>query len=171
MKNKLFFGAIALLITGLAFSSFDWGAKESVETTNEGTLVAVGTNLYEYTWTKDTIANAANDTLYLPSRMRPVDSDFLMAVSVARTSISGTANIAVKVEGTTYNYTGSTRPSAGWSTALNTANSSAATAATTATEETIILPAAHFRNYRIIVDGTGTQSTSYTIRILMKRKA
>lgn len=76
---------------------------------------------YEYTYTKDTITNAANDTLYLPSTFRPQLSDFQMCVSVTRTNISGTTNLAVKVEDTAYKYTGSTPPSAGWAATLNSA--------------------------------------------------
>ncbi len=146
----------------LSMSAFNNDADTDYQTSS--------TMLYEYTWTKDTISNANNDTLYLPSRLRPVNSDYIMAVSVTRTNISGTTNLAVKVEGTTYNYTGSTKPTSGWCPALNTANAAAATAATTATEETLMIPNAYYKNYRVVVDGTGTQSTSYTIRLVMKKK-
>ena len=126
--------------------------------------------IYEKTFTKDTIANAANDTLYLPASMRPVISNFLHGISVTRTNISGTTNLAVKVEASTYRYSGTTPPTAGWVTALNTANAAAATAATTATEEQINLLDSHCLSYRIIVDGTGTQSSSYVVRWILKKR-
>lgn len=125
---------------------------------------------YAYTWTKDTITDAANDTLYLPSNMRPVLSNFTGCVSVTRTNISGTTNLAVKLEETTYPYSGSTKPSAGWASALKVGGSAAATAATTATTENLAIPDLYGMNYRIIIDGTGTQSSSYVIRLLLKKK-
>ncbi len=125
---------------------------------------------YEYTYTKDTITNAANDTLYLPSTFRPQLSDFQMCVSVTRTNISGTTNLAVKVEDTAYKYTGSTPPTAGWAATLNSALAAAATAATTATTENLNIPHIYGMNTRIIVDGTGTQSSSYVIRVVLKKK-
>ena len=143
-----------------------------VEKFNGGQMYfAPSGTFYEVTFTKDTITNAANDTLYLPSRLRPLLSDFQASLNVIRTSLSGTANIAVKVEETTYAYTGTTTPpTAGWSATLNSANSAAATAATTATTEALYIPHAYGINYRFVVDGTGTQSTSYVLRLVLKKK-
>lgn len=154
MKNSTLFRLIAIA----TFSAvFHFGATAQ-------------RTLYEYTYTKDTITNAANDTLYLPSTMRPVLSDFIMAYSVMRTNISGTTSLAVKIEETTYRYSGSTPPTAGWSASLNSVGTAAATAATTATEEEIRIPNAYGLNYRCIIDGAGTQSSSYVIRVVMKKK-
>lgn len=127
-------------------------------------------SIYEYTYTTDTITNAANDTLYLPASMRPVLSNFQMSVAVTRTNISGTTALAVKVEESNYRYSGSTPPTAGWAATLNSANAAAATAATTATTENLYIPNAYGVSYRIIVDGSGTQSSSYVIRVVLKKK-
>jgi hypothetical protein len=162
MKNKFIFPLFVFV--AFAIGLVAWNYPESEYQTT-------GTAMYEHTWNKDTITNAANDTLYLPSRIRPVNSDFLIALSIHRTSISGTANLAVKVEESVYNYTGSTPPTRGWVTSFNNLGSAADTDATTATDETIRIPNAYGRSYRIIIDGTGTQSTSYDARILMKRKS
>lgn len=172
MKHKFLYGLLALLFVGSLFAFNRENKAETVfhEKTAAGELAAVGTTMYEYTYTKDTITNAANDTLYLPSRLRPVNSDFLISVAVTRTSISGTHNLAVKVEESNYNYTGSTPPTAGWVASLNSAGTAAATAATTATEELLRIPSAWSKSYRVIIDGTGTQSSSYVIRLVMKKK-
>ena len=178
MKNKHFlFGLLAVL----AFASFAAFKPSAVADKQEGLILekvgnyemryAPSGSFYELTYTKDTITNAANDTLYLPSRLRPVLSDFQASVSVTRTSLSGTANIAVKVEETNYAYTSSTTPPvAGWAATLNSANAAAATAATTATTESFYLPHLYGINFRTIVDGTGTQTSSYVIRWVFKKK-
>lgn len=162
MKNKFILPLFAFV--GLALALVAWNYPEGEYQTST-------TSFYDYAWTKDTITNAANDTLYLPSRMRPVNSDFIMAFAIKRTSISGTANIAVKIEESVYPYSGSTPPTAGWVTSFNNLGAAADTDATTATEETIRIPNAYGRSYRVIVDGTGTQSTSYDVRLLMKKKS
>lgn len=142
----------------------------TVTTDAQGELVATGTTFYQYTYALDTIANAANDTLQLPLALRPLASDFLITYTITRTNISGTTNLAVKVETTNWAYSGTTAPTQGWVAALNSAGSAAATAATTATTEAFFIPNAYGINYRIIVDGTGTQSTSYRIRVTLKKK-
>lgn len=175
MKHILFAAIAAISILGV---SYTWTKNDAVEVQNliheqteSGLLTYAPTGtFYELTYTKDTISNALNDTLYLPSRLRPVLNDYQVSVSVTRTSISGTANVAVKVEETNYAYSGSTPPTAGWAATLNSANSAAATAATTATTESFYLPHLYGINFRTIVDGTGTQSTSYVIRWVFKRK-
>lgn len=175
MKNLQKYGWPALVIiffAAIAFS-FNTADKNAVmqETVNGSVFEydAAG-KYYAYAWTKDTITDAANDTLYLPSRLRPVYSNFIGCISVTRTNISGTTNLAVKVEETAYPYSGSTPPTAGWASALKVGGSAAATAATTATTENLTLPDMYGMNYRIIIDGTGTQSSSYVIRALLKRK-
>jgi len=155
MKNKILF-----LFAFIGLLSFAVATEAKAQRT-----------LYEYSYTLDTIANAANDTLYLPSTMRPVLSNFLMLVSVTRTNISGTTNIAVKVEESAFRYTGSTPPTEGWAATLNSEGTAAATAATTATIENLYIPSTYGTSYRIVVDGTGTQSSSYKVRLVLKRKA
>ena len=175
MKHILLVVFAALSIIGLSFT----GTKNDAvsiqdliqEETESGLLTYAPTgSFYELTFTKDTITDAANDTLYLPSRLRPVLNDFLVNVSVTRTNISGTTNLAVKLEGSNYAYSGTTPPTAGWAAVPNAANAAAATAATTATTEVFNLEHLYGLNYRTIVDGTGTQSSSYVIRWTFKRK-
>ena len=151
----------ALLVVGAALSLFAFNRVEPL----------ASNTFYEYTYTNDTIANAANDTLYLPSNMRPVLSNYQITYAVTRTNISGTTNLAVKVEESAYKYSGSTPPTAGWAASLNSAGSAAATAATTATTEALYIPNAYGCSYRCIIDGTGTQSSSYVIRVILKKKA
>ena len=177
IKVPLLLLVLALCIY-VSSSAFKWGLAPQAEATTleQGTFeggdfyYAPTGNYYEVTYTKDTITNAANDTLYLPSTLRNSSLDYQASLSIIRTSISGTANIAVKVEETNYKYSGSTAPTAGWVTALNSANTSAATAATTATTEMLLIPNQYGCNYRFVVDGTGTQSTSYVLRLVMKKK-
>lgn len=151
----------ALLVVSAALSLFAFNRVEPL----------ASNTFYEYTYTKDTIANAANDTLYLPSNMRPVLSNYQITYAVTRTNISGTTNLAVKVEESAYKYSGSTPPTAGWAASLNSAGSAAATAATTATTEALYIPNAYGCSYRCIIDGTGTQSSSYVIRVILKKRA
>ena len=175
MKTK-YFGLLAILMIA-AFAFVAWAPeadKEATvvkESTPEGEYQSVGTTYYEYTYTRDTIANAANDTLYLPARLRPVTSDFLITYSILRTSISGTAALACKVEESSYKYSGTTPPTAGWVASFNNLGAAADTDATTATEEAIRIPNAYGTSYRFIVDGSGTQSTSYVLRVTLKKKS
>ena len=184
MKNKHFLWLLVtavFAVVGLNFKTAkvetlnsEKAISETLITQNDeaGQLYFAPSGMfYEYTWRLDTISNANNDTLYLPSNLRPLVSDFTVAVAITRTNISGTTNLAVKLEGTNWAYSGSTPPTQGWATALNTANAAAATAATTATTEHILLPSTWgLINYRVIVDGTGTQSSSYRIRLTLKKK-
>ena len=171
MKNKIAILLCALftVVCAMSFSGNGIDERADLGQVNEA-FYAPGTS-YTYAYTLDTITNAANDTLYIPANYREQLSDFQVCVSVTRTNISGTTNIAVKVEETAWPYSGSTAPTLGWASALNVAGSAAATAATTATTENITIPHIYGRNLRIIVDGTGTQSSSYRIRWLMKKKA
>ena len=177
MKNKyLIWLLLPFFAVGLALMSYDNGSRADDvavvnEVTPEGEFQSVGTSYYEYTYTKDTITNAANDTLYLPARLRPVRSDFIISYSVTRTSLTGTAALAVKIEESTYKYSGTTPPTAGWVTSLNNLGAAADTDATTATEEEIRIPNAYGTSYRCIIDGSGTQTTSYVIRVTLKKKS
>jgi len=176
MKQKYLLGLLALIL--FSFFSFKPSIvadkQEEMIVEKEGNFemrYAPSGSFYELTFTKDTITDAEADTLYLPSRLRPVLSDFQASVSVTRTSISGTHNVAVKVQESNYAYTSSTvPPSAGWVATLNSANAAAATAATTATTEGFFLPHLYGINYRTILIGTGTQSSSYVIRWVFKKK-
>jgi hypothetical protein len=177
MKHKFYFlafaSALALCILALSFRA-PVAAPEAVELgyTKDATgevYFAPSGSFYERLYTLDTITNAANDTLYLPSNMRPLFSDFQMAVNILRTNISGTTALAVKVEETNWPYSGSTPPTNGWVATLNSAGTAAATAATTATTEQLLIPHAYGINFRVIVDGSGTQVSSYRLRWTLKK--
>jgi len=175
-KNLIWSAALLFIVVGFSAVAFSDGknARENEVvniTTAEGEFQSVGTTFYQYTYTKDTIANAANDTLYLPTAMRPVNSDFLITYTITRTNISGTTALACKVEESTYRYSGTTPPTAGWVASLNNLGAAADTDATTATEEEIRIPNAYASSYRFIVDGSGTQSSSYVLRVVLKKKS
>jgi len=131
----------------------------------------VGTT-YMYTWATDTITNTENDTLYLPYRVIPYLSDRQGCYSLKRTSISGTASTTAKLEQSPYPYTGSTPPTAGWTSVLNSAGAAAATAAADTVTANVVfyIPNSYGMTYRYIVDGSGTQSTSYVLRAVLKKK-
>ena len=119
--------------------------------------VATGSIYYEKTWAQDTITDAENDTLVTTGSMNVMYSDFEYNYSIIRTNISGTTNVALKVEQTNY-------------TSGNTAWATLATgSATTATIEYLIGDCTAVRT-RYIVDGTGTQSSSYRLRLVLKKK-
>ncbi len=167
MKNKfllplLLLIAASAMLTGLqSFKNSGANATAALitEQDDNGTLnYAPPGTYYEYTWTKDTISNANNDTLYLPARLSPLLSDFQVCYSIIRTSISGTANIAVKVEESAYS-----------SGTVTDWVSKATTAATTATAEHLVLSHVPGMRQRIVIDGTGTQSTSYVVRGVLKK--
>ena len=107
------------------------------------------------TWALDTITNAANDTLTLPWTLQ---SRYTGALQITRTNISGTTNIAVSIQASV---TSSSGTDATWVTV-------ATTSATTATAELLTLAETYGQRYRIIVDGTGTQSSSYRLSWLSK---
>lgn len=112
--------------------------------------------LYTYEFTLDTLSNANNDTLLLPAT--DVQSNYEWAYFITRTSISGTANIAVAVQAS-----GVRSGNADWTQV-------GVTSATTATNEIVSGTSFHGRRHRLIVDGTGTQSTSYKITAVLKLK-
>lgn len=107
------------------------------------------------TWALDTITNAANDTLTLPWTLQ---SRYTGSLQITRTNISGTTNIAVSIQASV---TSSSGTDATWVTV-------ATTSATTATAELLTLAETYGQRYRIIVDGTGTQSSSYRLSWLSK---
>ncbi len=118
---------------------------------------------YEYTWALDTLSNANNDTLTLPSSLAisVMYSDFEYQYSIVRTSISGTANVALKIEQS--NYPNNTAPG-------NTAWASLATGSGTGATVEYLTGDCTAMRLRYIVDGTGTQSTSYRLRAIFKKK-
>lgn len=189
MKNKILFGVLAcalLALVGLAFKpsgsislekaglvSSDNVAYQVQEANGVRTFFKDGSEyfadngktFYEYTWTKDTITNAANDTLTIPSTqaIAQMYSDFEYSYTITRTQLSGTTALALKIEQNDYPI-GSTNAAASgaWVTL-------ASGAATTATAEKLAGDCTTMR-LRYIVDGSGTQSSSYTLRVIFKKK-
>lgn len=107
------------------------------------------------TYSLDTITNAANDTIVLPWTFQ---SRYTGALQITRTNISGTTNLAVSIQASV---TSSSGTDATWVTV-------ATTSATTATAELLTLAETYGQRYRIIIDGTGTQSSSYRLSWLSK---
>lgn len=189
MKNKLLFGVLAcvlLALVGFAFKpsgsislekaglvSSDNVAYQVQEANGVRTFFKDGSEyfadngktFYEYTWTKDTITNAANDTLTIPSTqaIAQMYSDFEYSYTITRTNISGTTALALKIEQNDYPIGSSNAAASGaWVTL-------ASGAATTATAEKLAGDCTTMR-LRYIVDGSGTQSSSYTLRAIFKKK-
>lgn len=182
MKNKILLGLLAVVIMAAAFA-FTPSKQASLERAGlvsaenvvaqyeepggirtifaDGAemFAAPGSIYYEYTWPLDTITNAANDTLTIPgtAAISKMYSDFEYNYSIIRTNISGTTNLALKLEQTNWE-SGNTA----WATL-------ASGAATTATIEYLIGDCTAVR-LRYIVDGTGTQSSSYRLRAVFKKK-
>ena len=159
MKNALYFIGAALLafLLAMSLSSFDGSEAErpTAQTESKADMYAPSKTA-TYTWTLDTITNAANDTLTLP--FGNVLSNYEWAYFVTRTNISGTTNIAVAVQAS-----GRQSGDTDWTQV-------GVTSATTATNEIISGTSFHGLRHRIIVDGTGTQSSSYRITAVMKLK-
>jgi hypothetical protein len=165
MKNKLsfFIGALMALAIGMAYA-FDKPEMpqtldmEVYKTDNGAEVVDYAASVKPYwhrPYSLDTITNAANDTILLPVALY---SAFEGVFQVVRTSISGTANIALKVEQSNI-------------ASGNTDWVSVATGSGTgATTEALQLTSMNGLRYRLILDGTGTQSTSYRAHVTIKRK-
>lgn len=153
MKKILIFILVAFAVAFTALTATAFKGEES----QAASMAAPNPpRLYSYEFTLDTITNAANDTLTLPAA--DVQSNYEWAYFITRTSISGTANIAVSVQAS-----GVRSGSTDWTQV-------GVTSATTATNEIISGTSFHGRRHRIIVDGTGTQSTSYKITAVLKLK-
>lgn len=122
----------------------------------EAAQYAPAPSLLTKTWALDTISNAANDTLTLPWAMQ---SRYTGALQLTRTNISGTTNLAVSVQ-TSVASSSSVDPT--WITV-------ATSSGTGATNELITISETYGQRYRIIIDGTGTQSSSYRVSWLGKK--
>jgi hypothetical protein len=116
-----------------------------------------------YLWSLDTLTNTGSDTIYLSSAgthatALDIQSVYAGRWTVKRTNISGTTNIALKVESTPVR------------TGTTTLWASVATGAGTgATLEALTVNPMLDRRYRIILTGTGTQSTSYQVAFSGKK--
>lgn len=162
MKKLLFFITSAVLTVIVCAAMLSFKAERPTAETHAGNtskIEAIAPNaapqFFTKKWSLDTIANAANDTLALGSNIL---SNYEWSYHITRTSISGTANIAVTVQAS-----GLTTGNDDWVTV-------ATTSATTATNEILSGVSFYGVRHRLIVDGTGTQSTSYKITGVLKKK-
>lgn len=127
-------------------------------------LSATAQKTINYVWALDTITNTEVDTIYLGATglaAGAVDFQSLFGGqwTVVRTNISGTTSIALKIEAT---------PVASGTTTVWA--QVAAGAATTATPEAVTISEMLSRRYRIILTGSGTQSSSYRVYFSGKKK-
>ena len=142
-----------LILSALAIVLFFAGKPSTAQ--HEEIAAPPPARLLAKTWALDTITNAANDTLVLPWSLQ---SRYTGALQITRTNISGTTNLAVSIQASV---TSSSGTDATWVTV-------ATTSATTATAELLTLAETYGQRYRIIVDGTGTQSSSYRLSWVSK---
>jgi len=165
MKNILFliFGLIGLFAVGSAFDSHNaQGAAQS-----EDDYAVVGGNV-QYNFRLDTITNTELDTIPLgkPNSNNIVASPvnfmslYTYDIAVLRTSISGTHNVKVYLDRSLTTTTGTATD---WFTIDSTS-------ATTATPAIMRSTDATGAKYRLRIKGTGTQSSSYKIWTLWKKK-
>lgn len=146
MRNYIF---LTLLLAFVGFLSFAGRPEGSAE-------AFASPNVLPKTWTLDTITNAANDTLTLPWTLQ---SRYTGALQITRTNISGTTNLSVVIQSSV---TSASSSDATWVAV-------ATSAGTGATAEVLTLAETYGQRYRIIVDGTGTQSSSYQLSWLSKK--
>lgn len=122
-----------------------------------------------FDYRKDTITNAAKDTLFVGNRASSAwntvttPASFLSLytydISIVRASLSGTHNVKV--------YLDKSDMRSGTSTDWQVIDS---TSATTATNATIRGTDATAARYRLRISGTGTQSSTYQIWSIWKKK-
>ena len=144
----------ALFSAANAPTNMEYGAEYVDEAGNVMvTAEPMATKSLYKTYTLDTLANAANDTLAVPWIL---ESQYQYCFQFKVTNISGTSAIKAYLEQT--NYTGSTE----W-----TKVDSVTLAADPGSG---IMKGANVwgNKYRLIMDGSGTQSTSYRASALLK---
>lgn len=108
-----------------------------------------------YAFSSGAIANSENDTLKLPTKFAGQGT---LMVTLRRTNVSGTTNIGCILQATDQ----STSTPAYWITQPDSA------ATTTATNVQIKIPITYGYQYRAILDGRGTQSSTYILSYLFK---
>jgi len=135
------------------------------------TVSAMGQKLLYQPYAVDTITNTESDTIYVNSagasggygtQATAVDFQNIWAGKwlVTRTQLSGTTNVALKVESTPI---GGTSTTTAWAQEV-------AGAGTGATAEWISISEMLGRRYRIILTGSGTQSSLYFVYFSGKKK-
>jgi hypothetical protein len=146
MKNirNFAFVLVGLVLATLAFSFAPPGTTSSSKTMIR-------------TYAADTITNAENDTL---SVAEPINSLYTYNAHFTLNNLSGTRSIKVYLQQS--NVTSGT---ADW-VSIDSITASGSTVATYIADGTDFLG----RRCRFIVDGTGTQSTRYTLSYCFKKK-
>ncbi len=188
MKNRFLYMLLgAALFVGLASTfAFNFASNPDpveasaapTETENVGTaeysatetMLAKSPGDYaKFDYRKDTITNAAKDTLFVGNRTSTAwntvasPTNFLSLytydIAIVRASLSGTHNVKV--------YLDKSCTASGTSTDWQLIDSTSATTATTATIRGTDATGAR---YRLRISGTGTQSSTYQIWSIWKRK-
>ena len=162
MKNNIFFGLLAAMLTFFALSGFGPNAKtintitetaEGVMQETQNTVAGGSASTYRYAWTADTITNAEKDTLAVPVSLF---TNYQIQVQSVRTSLSGTHNVKLYLDESNLN-SGITD----WRVIDSTST-------TTATIGAIRQAVTYGVRYRVRVSGTGTQSSRYAMNIVAK---
>lgn len=153
MKNTSFAAVCALFVAMIA--AFAFTPKTAPAEIVDGVEYYQSSGAVVKAFTKDTITNAANDTLNLNFILA---SPYQYAAQVRMTNISGTRNVKFYLQQTAA--TGSNR----WMTV-----DSAITSGSTINDYLMRGANTWGNKYRIIVDGTGTQSTAYQVDAYFKK--
>lgn len=136
-----FIAFIGVMIAGA------WGASEY----GAGTPAT----LYQYAWTADTITNTENDTLALPVNLL---SDYQYNYTLVKTNLSGTTALKLYLQES--NLTSGTTD---WITVDSSVT-------TTTTLGRIKNTDTYGVRHRLIVDGSGTQSSKYWLYAKLKKQ-
>ena len=110
---------------------------------------------YRKAFTKDTITNAANDTLAVPVNLLSL---YTYDYTLVKTNISGTTALKLYLQESNL-----TSGNTDW---LTIDSSVVSTTTTGRIKGTDVFGVRH----RLIVDGSGTQSSSYNLQATLKRK-
>lgn len=148
MKHLKYFAGLVIICVALMFA----------ETTNKSAPAV--SNTYTYEFTADTITNAENDTINMSVQL--LDA-WVPVAFLETTQLSGTQAINLIIQENS-KLTGTT----GWISVDTVALSGSSDL------DRLSYPAAPYwvrgKRMRIIIDGSGTQSTRYTGRVIAKRE-
>lgn len=162
MKNKILFSIAALFIVAAVMLNF--GSAKTIKVVDE-TGVAEYTNgdffapgiRYGKEYTADTITNAEADTLTFAAPINLLESNFLYNYVIQRTNLSGTTNVTLTLQ-----ESNSGTGTANWYTV-------ASSGTTTATTDKVQGSLTYGRRHRLLVIGSGTQSTRYIVTTNLKQ--
>lgn len=148
-KNGIFWGALFILAIGVLVLGESFGPPPPPPVAS----------ILTYSWAQDTITNTEADTLLSSAVLSDVQKNYIYCWSIKRTSVSGTINVALKLEESNVRTGGTT----GWV-------SIATGAGTAAVPERITGADFYGRRQRLILTGTGTEVTHYNVSLTMKLK-